>query len=124
MASTNSCCANDKRLVAHDSSIYVDSKNTTLDKVLQGIENGTEEEIQSLTNNVEGLNIDIINIDNRVTNLENSSISITIDDEISNVSKNPVQNKVIHNALEEKVDDDDYLTYWNVNKIIFDVFGF
>jgi len=37
---------------------------------------------------------------------------------------NPVQNKVIHNALEEKVDDDDYLTYWNVNKIIFDVFGF
>ena len=49
---------------------------------------------------------------------------IEVDDEMSATSVNPVQNKVIHNALGEKVDDDDYLTYWNVNKIIFDVFGF
>lgn len=52
------------------------------------------------------------------------SSTVKVDDEMSATSVNPVQNKVIHNALEEKVDDDDYLTYWNVNKIIFDVFGF
>ena len=120
--STNSCCAKSGRLIAHDNSIYVDSKNTTLDKVLQGIENGTEEEIQSLTNNVEGLNIQIINIDDRVTNLEHTTIEV--DSELSDTSIHPVQNKVITNALDYKVDDDDYLTYWNVNKIIFNIFGF
>lgn len=53
-----------------------------------------------------------------------SSTVNKVDDHLSDKSVNPVQNKVIHNALQEKVDDDDYLTYWNVNKIIFDVFGF
>ena len=47
-----------------------------------------------------------------------------VDDHLSHTSVKPVQNKVVTGALDDKVDDNAYLTYWNVNKIIFDVFGF
>ena len=120
---TNSCCATKRNTpLAHDNSIFVDDKNTTLDKVLRGMETGTAEEIQNLNNNVEVLNVEIINIDDRVTNLEHTTIEV--DSELSDTSIHPVQNKVITNALEDKVDDDDYLNYWDVNKIVFNIFGF
>lgn len=49
---------------------------------------------------------------------------VTVDNNINNNSVNPVQNKVISNALDAKVDDDAYLTYSEINKIIYDTFGF
>lgn len=55
---------------------------------------------------------------------DSGEVHIDIDSELSNQSENPVQNKVITEAVNQKVDSKDYLTYWNVNKIVFNAFGF
>lgn len=53
-----------------------------------------------------------------------NSEEYVVDDAMSNISENPVQNKVISNALEGKVNDNAFLTYYDINNIILDVFGF
>ena len=50
--------------------------------------------------------------------------SIIIDAAMSDISENPVQNKVISIALDDKINNTDFLSYWNVNQIIHSAFGF
>lgn len=71
--------------------------------------------------NQTGTGIIGVSIDSASTN---KAGIVTVDNNINNSSINPVQNKVISNALDGKVDDDSYLSYWDINKIIYDVFGF
>ncbi len=49
---------------------------------------------------------------------------VTVDESLSTTSQNPIQNKTITNNLHQKQNTSDYLTYWEINHIIADVFGF
>lgn len=49
--------------------------------------------------------------------------AITVDDEMSSESENPVQNKVIVNALDGKEDTLEYMTTRDVNALWGDIFG-
>lgn len=52
------------------------------------------------------------------------NIGINIDKELNNDSENPVQNKVVNEKINKKLNNDSFLSYYDINNIIYDVFGF
>ena len=79
----------------------------------------------------EGLDLETVNLEggnletDAVVNLEGGDIevgiggqSITVDDALSHTSENPVQNKVVTLALDDKVDTDAALTNLEIEALL------
>lgn len=96
----------DDQPIIIDSELLDDSQNPVQNRAIKAAFNGVNNQLNQISQAVDGCNDAIITHEDRIHDLElrPTGGSITIDNTISANSSNPVQNRVIKQALDNKAD--------------------
>lgn len=96
----------DDQSITIDSELLDDSQNPVQNRAIKAAFNEVNNQLNQISQAVDGCNAAIITHENRIYDLElrPTGGSITIDNAISVNSSNPVQNRVIKEALDNKAD--------------------
>lgn len=96
----------DDQSITIDSELLDDSQNPVQNRAIKAAFNEVNNQLNQISQAVDGCNAAIITHENRIHDLESrpTGSSVTIDSEFLENSQNPVQSKVIKQALDNKAD--------------------